>query len=83
MGFRSRQIGKKTWTCLTSQFPATMPSGGSSGICNGVKDNAFEALTSDASDVPLGSSWSISVMSEHIAIFAHLDGDEKRGDGRP
>jgi hypothetical protein len=25
----------------------------------------------------------LSVVSDHIAIFAHLDGDEKRGDGRP
>jgi hypothetical protein len=48
-----------------------------------VKDRAFKALTSDPASTPAGTSWSVSVMPDHIVVFVNLHGAEKTGEWRP
>jgi hypothetical protein len=50
---------------------------------SGVKDRAFETLTSDNTQMMSGASWSLSVLDDHVAVYVNVDGVERESDWRP
>ncbi len=48
-----------------------------------VKDAAFEKLRTRFSEWPAQTSFSLSVMDDHIVVFVSIDGNEKEGKWQP
>ena len=48
-----------------------------------VQDLAFEKLTSDAAETMSGSSWTLSVLDDRVAVYVNVEGVVREGDWSP